>query len=96
VLDRLAPAEILRLQQEDAGWPDENMVEVALSRIDVMDDGPTLPDQRPEGLGGGLFTIGALTPTLEDEIVESGLLQPHGGGDRTEAGADDRDVLMRN
>jgi hypothetical protein len=30
------------------------------------------------------------------EIVESGLLQPHRGGDRTEAGADDRDVVMRN
>src|SRR5437660_994771 len=32
----------------------------------------------------------------QDEVVEAGLLQAHCGGDRTEAGADDRDVVVGN
>ena len=48
--------------------------------------------------------VGVVAPHAADvagavdkhEVVETRLLQPHRGGDRTEAGANDRDVVMRN
>ena len=32
----------------------------------------------------------------QNEVVEAGLLQSYRGGDRTETGADDRDVMVRD
>jgi hypothetical protein len=86
-------AEVLGLEHENARRPDQDVIKIASTYIDVMNNRPTVSGESPQRLGGRLLTLGAAPPPVD--VVRRRIPKDHGdrhGNADTHAG---RELEMR-